>query len=103
MDFEKGMVISMETAKKIGKNIQKKVMSLLEAKAHGMPTVMFDMPHLELGSEAKGTIGVGMMDCSAAAEEIVKLLQDLSRNRSCFSWFAILASSSLGRANHRAH
>ena len=53
-------------------------MSLLEAKAHGMPTVMFDMPHLELGSEAKGTIGVGMMDYQAASEEIVKLLQDES-------------------------
>lgn len=51
-------------------------MSLLEAKAHGMPTVMFEMPHLELGSEEKGTIGVGMMDYTAAAEEIIKLLQD---------------------------
>ena len=51
-------------------------MSLLEAKAHGMPTVMFDMPHLELGSVSNGTIGVDMLDCSAAAEEIVKLLQD---------------------------
>ncbi|MBE6894586.1 MAG: glycosyltransferase [Ruminococcaceae bacterium] len=51
-------------------------MSLLEAKAHGMPTVMFDMPHLELGSTEKGTIGVDMMDCAMAADEIVKLLQN---------------------------
>ena len=51
-------------------------MSLLEAKAHGMPTVMFDMPHLELGTAQRGTIGVGMMDCAAAADEIVKLLQN---------------------------
>ena len=51
-------------------------MSLLEAKAHGMPTVMFEMPHLELGTVEKGTIGVGMLDYAAAADEIVKLLQD---------------------------
>jgi len=41
-----------------------------------MPTVMFDMPHLELGTAEKGTIGVDMMDCSQTADEIVKLLQD---------------------------
>lgn len=49
-------------------------MTILEAQAHGIPTVMFDMPYLTLGKKACGTIGVPMMDCAAAAAEIVKLL-----------------------------
>ncbi len=51
-------------------------MSLLEAKAHGMPTVMFELPHLEMGGESNGTIEVSMNDYTTAADEIVKLLCD---------------------------
>ena len=51
-------------------------MSLLEAKAYGMPTVMFDIPHLELGKVENGTIEVGMLDYNSAAEEIIRLLKD---------------------------
>lgn len=54
-------------------------MSLMEAKAHAMPTVMFDMPHLEMGSGQNGTIGVKMMDLDSAAAEIISLLKDKPR------------------------
>lgn len=51
-------------------------MSLLEAKAYGIPTVMYELPHLEIGTKESGTIYVEQMDSSAAAEEIIKLLED---------------------------
>lgn len=51
-------------------------MALLEAKSHGIPTVMFNMPHLDLGKKECGTVGVDMFDYDSAAEEIVKLLFD---------------------------
>ena len=51
-------------------------MVILEAQAHGVPTVMFNMPHLELGRKDCGTIGVDMMDYNSAANEIVKLFKD---------------------------
>lgn len=51
-------------------------MTLLEAQAHQLPTVMFDMPYLTLGTPEHGVIGVDQMDTSAAAAEIVRLLKD---------------------------
>lgn len=51
-------------------------MSLLEAKAHGIPTVMYELPHLELGTKDAGTLYVDTMDSAAAADEIIKLLED---------------------------
>lgn len=52
------------------------LMTLLEAQAHSIPTVMFSMPNLTLGVPEFGVIGVDQMDCTAAASEIVKLLKD---------------------------
>jgi len=51
-------------------------MSLLEAKAHGIPSVMYELPHLELGTKDAGTLYVDTMDSAAAADEIIKLLED---------------------------
>lgn len=51
-------------------------MTILEAQAHALPTVMFEMPHMTLGKRDKGTISVPMLDCRAAADEIAKLLTD---------------------------
>ena len=50
-------------------------MALVEAKAHALPTVMYGMPHLMLGKQKSGTIGVDMHDYNSAANEIVKLLK----------------------------
>lgn len=52
------------------------LMTLLEAQAHSLPTVMFTMPNLTIGTPDCGVIGVDMMDCSSAANEIVRLLTD---------------------------
>jgi len=51
-------------------------MALVEAKAHRMPTVMFELPHLELGKAECGTLTVPMKDCLSAAEKLVCLLTD---------------------------
>ena len=51
-------------------------MTLLEAQAHSLPTVMFNMPYLTMGSPEFGVIGVDQMDCTAAAAEIVRLFND---------------------------
>lgn len=51
-------------------------MTLIEAQAHRLPTVMFSMPHLTLGVPEFGVTGVDQMDCTAAASEIVKLMKD---------------------------
>lgn len=52
------------------------LMTLLEAQAHGLPSVMFRMPHLTIGTPECGVVGVDMMDISSAANEIVRLLAD---------------------------
>lgn len=52
------------------------LMTLLEAQAHSLPTVMFHMPYLTMGIPEFGVIGVDQMDCTAAAAEIVKLLKN---------------------------
>ena len=49
-------------------------MTILEAQAHSIPTVMFRMPNLTIGTPECGVIGVDMMDYAGAADEIVKLL-----------------------------
>lgn len=51
-------------------------MTLLESQAHGLPSVMFRMPNLTIGTPECGVIGVDMMDCTSAANEIVKLLKN---------------------------
>lgn len=52
------------------------MMTLLEAQAHSLPTVMFKMPNLTMGKPEFGVIGVDQMDTTAAAAEIVRLLKD---------------------------
>ncbi len=49
-------------------------MTLLEAQAHGLPTVMFDLPNLTMGKTECGVLSVDMMDCVSAANQIVQLL-----------------------------
>lgn len=51
-------------------------MVLLEAQAHGVPSVMYKMPYLELAREERGVIGVEPNNRKQAALEIVRLLQD---------------------------
>lgn len=51
-------------------------MTLLESQAYSLPTVMFNMPHLTLGTRDRGVFGVDMADHGAAADEIVRLLTD---------------------------
>lgn len=51
-------------------------MVLVESLAHGVPTVMYDLPYLELCREEKGVIGVNAGDRQAAANEIVTLLKE---------------------------
>lgn len=51
-------------------------MTLLEAQAHGLPTVMYDMPYLDLAKSSKGIISVEPNNSDAAAIEICNLLQN---------------------------
>ena len=51
-------------------------MVLLEAQAHGLPSVIYDMPNLEFSKPGRGVSTVGMDDDVSAAFEIVKLLSD---------------------------
>lgn len=51
-------------------------MVLLEAQAHGLPSVIYDMPNLEFSKPGRGVSMVGMDDDVSAAFEIVKLLSD---------------------------
>lgn len=51
-------------------------MSLVEAQAHKLPTVMFRLPHLTMGTADRGVVNVDMDDVLSAADEIVKLLQN---------------------------
>lgn len=51
-------------------------MTLLEAQAHSLPSVMFNMCNLTLAQEGHGVVSVGMSNCTNAADEIVKLLCD---------------------------
>lgn len=51
-------------------------MSLVEAQAHRLPTVMFRLPHVVMATSERGVISVDMDDVSSAAGEIVRFLQD---------------------------
>lgn len=51
-------------------------MSLVEAQAHRLPTVMFRLPHVVMASADRGVISVEMDDVTGAANEIVELLRD---------------------------
>lgn len=55
-------------------------LSLLEAMAHGVPTVMYEMPYLDLyRARAKyGVLGIEEANCKQAAAEICRLLEDHS-------------------------
>lgn len=47
-----------------------------EAKAAGIPTVMFEMPYLELAEDKRGYIAVEQRDVRALADAIIKLAND---------------------------
>jgi len=49
---------------------------LREAKAHGLPSVLFRMVNLELSSEEDGSIMVGKEDVIGMADAIIRLMQD---------------------------
>ena len=51
-------------------------MVLLEAQAHGLPSVIFDMPNLMAAKPGNGVTSVMTNDSFSAAYEIVKLLSD---------------------------
>lgn len=51
-------------------------MVLIEAQAHGVPTVMYDMPYLDIAKEEYGVIAVEPQNRIQAANNIVELLTD---------------------------
>ncbi len=51
-------------------------MVLAEAKAHGLPTIMYDLPYLEMVKDSRGVITVLQGDTKAMAEAIIRLLKD---------------------------
>jgi glycosyltransferase involved in cell wall biosynthesis len=51
-------------------------MALMEAKAHGVPSVLFEMKYLELASEEYGCVMVGKNDCAGMTSALARLLQD---------------------------
>ena len=51
-------------------------LTLYEAAAHGLPTVMYEMPWLAYNELIEGAISVPQLDAEAAAEAIVKLVND---------------------------
>jgi len=71
-------------------------MVLLEAAAHGVPTVMYELPWLEMAKESFGVCSVSRCDSNAAANEIVRLLSNRkdweALNRNAVSSVADLAA-----------
>jgi glycosyltransferase involved in cell wall biosynthesis len=57
-------------------------MTLLEARAYGIPTVMYEIPHLELVRSGDDIVSVDQGNRNAAATAIIKLLKDY-RYRAC--------------------
>lgn len=51
-------------------------MTLIESKAHGLPTVMYEMPYLEMVKDNKGIISVKPGDIKGAAEQIIRLFSN---------------------------
>ena len=56
-------------------------MTLAEAKAYGLPCVMYDLPHLEMVRDGLGVSSVAQRDITAAATAIVTLLEDGEKRR----------------------
>ncbi len=54
-------------------------MTLIEAKAHGVPAVIYEMPYLDLTGEDQGTISVPQRGAADAARELCALLNDRQR------------------------
>jgi hypothetical protein len=51
-------------------------MVLMEAKAHGVPSVLFEMKYLDASSRNEGCIMVGKNDIAGMAAAIVRLMRD---------------------------
>lgn len=56
-------------------------MTLAEAKAYGLPCVLYDLPHLEMVRDGLGIRTVAQGDVAAAAEAIIALLEDTEERR----------------------
>lgn len=50
-----------------------------EAKAAGMPTVMFELPYLELAADPRGYVAVAQKDVKALADAAIALIDDAGR------------------------
>lgn len=66
-------------------------MVLMESKAHGVPTVMYDLPYLDLASQNSGSICVPCNDRASASEKIVDILlneeQWMSYHQQAYEYF----------------
>ena len=58
-------------------------MALLEAQAHGLPAVIFDLPNIMAAKPNQGVTSVAMYDTVSAASEIVTLLTDKNKWSRC--------------------
>ncbi len=56
-------------------------MVFAEAKAHDLPTVMYDLPYLELVKDGKGVVIVEQGDVKTFAKEVTVLLKDADKRR----------------------
>lgn len=51
-------------------------MVLLEAKAYGVPVVMYELPYLTLVKDGKGVLSAPIGDCRKIAEHLIKVMRD---------------------------
>lgn len=51
-------------------------MVLFEAKAHGVPSVLYSMPYLDAATEEYGCLMVAKADIEGMAKAVIRLLQD---------------------------
>ena len=51
-------------------------MVLVESKLHGVPTVMYELPYLELVRDMRGILAVPQQDKTAAAQALISVLED---------------------------
>lgn len=70
------VVLSLITTQFDGYNL-----TVLESKAFGVPIVHYDLPYLETLLPNEGSVSVPQEDTDAAADTIVKLLQDPQRTK----------------------
>ncbi len=54
-------------------------MTMMEAKAYGVPTIAFSMPYLEAAKEEYGTLMVPKQDCAAMAQRVMELFENPER------------------------